>query len=211
MNTTAYLPYLEKVLTPKRLEHSLGAMQIMGELAGVYGMDREQWMTAGLLHDAAKDLSPARQEEIVRQANIEIRDVCDLDYGLYLHGPVGAYLVQQDLGVTDPLILDAIKMHTYYGQGNNFHAPISWCVRFSDVLEPTRNWSNVAWLRNGVSRLRETVYAGRLMEGAFLQTGWLINWFSEAGMLIHPGMRRAHQELSVRLNVDDSFLVSAPA
>jgi HD superfamily phosphohydrolase len=28
-----YLPFLKAILTPKRLEHSLGVMQVMGELA----------------------------------------------------------------------------------------------------------------------------------------------------------------------------------
>ena len=54
-----HLPRLEAALTPARLRHSLGVMQVMGELASVYGLDREQAMTAGLLHDAAIVYSPS--------------------------------------------------------------------------------------------------------------------------------------------------------
>jgi predicted HD superfamily hydrolase involved in NAD metabolism len=201
-----YLPLLEKILTSKRLEHSLGVMQVMGELAQVYGLDSEASLTAGLLHDTAKDLTPAQQAEILLGAKIEIRYECERDYSYYLHGPVGAYYVQRKLGITDPLILTAITTHTYYGNGAAFDAPICWCLRFADILEPTRNWNNVRWLRNGVGRLREAAYAGRLAEGAFLQTGWLIKWFGEVSVPIHPNMTRIYQDLSVVLDLNDSFL-----
>jgi predicted HD superfamily hydrolase involved in NAD metabolism len=204
-----YLPFLERVLTPKRLEHSLGVMQVMGELAPVYAIDRDKALTTGLLHDAAKDLTPTRQTEIISQARIEIHHACDSNYLYYLHGPVGAYFVQRELGVSDPLILDAIATHTYYGNTDTFDSPICWCLRFADILEPARNWSRVRWLSNGVSRLREAVYAGHMAEGALLQTGWLIKWFGEENVPIHPNMERVYRELSATLNVDDSFLEAA--
>ena len=201
-----YRSFLEQVLTPHRLQHSLGVMQVMGELAEIYALDREQALVAGLLHDAGKDLSPARQAQIVGEAGIEIHYPCDRDYLLYLHGPAGAYLVRKELGISDALILDGISMHTYYGDGANFTAPLLWCLRFSDILEPNRNWSKVRWLRAGAERLRETVYAGRIAEGAFLETGWLIQWFRAAGFPVHPNMRRVYRELSARLGLDESFL-----
>jgi HD superfamily phosphohydrolase YqeK len=34
-------------------------MQVMSELAEIYALDRTQALVAGLLHDAAKDLSAA--------------------------------------------------------------------------------------------------------------------------------------------------------
>jgi HD superfamily phosphohydrolase YqeK len=62
MDMNSYFPQLEASLTPARLRHSLGVMQVMGELAPVYELNREQAMIAGLLHDAAKDFSPEQQE-----------------------------------------------------------------------------------------------------------------------------------------------------
>ena len=61
-----YRPFLEQVLTPMRLRHSLGVMQVMGELAGVYGLDRDTALAAGLLHDAAKDLDEACYMALVK-------------------------------------------------------------------------------------------------------------------------------------------------
>ena len=208
MVTHRYLPFLERMLTPKRLQHSLGVMQVMGDLAGVYRLDREKALTVGLLHDAAKDLDPPQQMTLMEEAGVEIRCDCDKDWVYYLHGPVGAYLVQKELAIQDPLILNAIAMHTYYGYGDGFDEPMTWCVRFSDILEPGRDWSAVKWLRNGLERLRTVVYAGRLEEGALLQTGWLLEWFEEDGLPIHPNLRLSYENLSTKLKVDHTFLES---
>lgn len=202
-----YLPFLEQVLTPRRLRHSLGVMQVMGELADIYALDREKALDAGLLHDAGKDLSPDQIEEILAEAEIEISSESERDYILYLHGPVGAYFVRRELGVTDPVILDAIYMHTFHGSGKNFNSPLVWCLRFSDLLEPNRNWSSIRWLRDNITRLRETVYAGYMAEAAFLHSGWLIKWFDEEEMPVHPNMRKVYQELSQQLNLDDTYLM----
>lgn len=206
MDKERYLAYLEQELSPKRLQHSLGVMQVMGELAKVYGLDEGKATTIGLLHDAAKELQPARQAELLEEANIEIRHECDNNFHLYLHGPIGAYLVNKELGVNDPIVLDAITFHTYYGYGSNFHAPICWCMRFSDILEPNRDWSNVSWLRDNVNRLTDVVYSGRWEEGAFLLTGWLIKWFTEAGMPTHPNAVQSYHKFSNYLGLDDSHL-----
>lgn len=206
--TAQYSPFLERVMTPKRLVHSLGVMGVMGELAEVYQLDPVAALTAGILHDAAKDLSPAQQTDILQRSNIEIRHECEWDYLHYLHGPIGAFFVEQELGLTDPLILAAITTHTYCGNASLFDAPLCWCLRIADLLEPGRDWSRVRWLRHGVTRLREAAYAGRLAEAAFLQTGWLIKWYSETDVSVHPNMVRVYRELSATLNVDDSFLGS---
>ena len=205
MRIDHYLSFLTQVLTPKRLQHSIGVMQVMEELAEVYALDRDTAVLVGLLHDAAKDLAPAQQTALMRESGIELHHACESDWGLYLHGPAGAYLIRKQLGISDALILDAIAMHTYFGGGKNFDAPINWCLRFSDILEPNRDWRDVRLLRRGVRKLREIVYAGRLDEGALLQTGWLIEWFEEEGKPVHPNMERVYHELSAKLEVPPDF------
>ena len=207
MDRERYLAYLKQELTPKRLQHSLGVMQVMGEFAKVYGLEHEKALIVGLLHDAAKDLNPTRQMEIVKEANIEIRCECDNNFHYYLHGPVGAYIVNKELGINDPVVLDAIAFHTYYGYGASFNAPICWCLRFADILDPSRDWSKRKWLCDNVDRLADVVYTGHMAEGAFLQTGWLIKWFVEEGLPVHPNMEREYRELSNQLGFDDTNLL----
>jgi predicted HD superfamily hydrolase involved in NAD metabolism len=197
---------LEKVLTPGRLAHSLGVMQVMGELAEIYPLDRGQALTAGLLHDAGKDLPVEKQQELLAEGNIRIRHECETNYVLYLHGPVGAFFVQKELGIRDELVLNAIIGHTYFGDSPHFNHPLSWCLRFSDILEPTRNWTQEKILRQCANRLRGLVYAGHLREASFLQTGCLIKWFEVKGSPVHPRMRKIYQALGKELHLDDTFL-----
>src|SRR5665648_222233 len=127
-----YVEFLNTVLNEARLKHSLGAMQIMGKLADVYHLDEQRALTAGLLHDAAKDLSPQQWEVVVQKAGIMITCEQDQDYLHYLHGPVSAELVKDRLDIEDSLLLEEIASHTFYGDGQYFNHPLTWCLRFSD-------------------------------------------------------------------------------
>jgi predicted HD superfamily hydrolase involved in NAD metabolism len=194
-----FLPFLESMLTPERLKHCLGSMLVMGELAEVYGLDKEKAQTIGILHDAGKDLPQSKIDGLVREGKIQITYECETNYVLYLHGPVGSYFVFKELGIQDELILDAIKTHTYYGTSRYFNDPMTWCVRFADILEPTRRWGQEKIMLDCAGRLRELAYAGRMKEGAFLQTDCLIKWFEGKGMPVHPTMRKCLQELGMEL------------
>ena len=68
-----YLPFLQRMLTPARLQHSIAVMLVMNELAGIYSLDRTQALTVGLLHDTAKDLEPGEQLALLEEAGIELR------------------------------------------------------------------------------------------------------------------------------------------
>ena len=185
-----YLPFLRRLLTPARYRHSLGVMQVMGELAEIYSLDHTRAMTAGLLHDAAKDLEPERQLALADEAGIELCHPCERN-PLYLHGPVGAYFVSKKLEITDPLILDAIATHTYYDNGADFNTPFFWCLRFADVLEPGRTWD---W--EGLDEFRDAAYAGLMEKAALLHSKWLIGWLPEIDLPVHPNMIKCFKELS---------------
>lgn len=204
-----YTTFLEKVLTPARLTHSLGVMQVMGELAEIYHFDRDQALTAGLLHDAAKDLPLEKQQELITAGNIQVNEECENNYLLYMHGPVGALLVQQELGIRDELVLGAIDAHCYFGENPYFDHPLSWCLRFADLLEPNRNWTEAEIILNCVRHTREWVYAGEMKKAAFLQTGSLIKFYEVKNLPIHPGMRSIYESLGEELGLDDMFLKEA--
>jgi HD superfamily phosphohydrolase YqeK len=129
-------------------------------------------------------------------------------YVLYLHGPVGAYYVQKELGVSDPIILDAIYRHTWVGKIEEFESPLVWCLRFSDILEPNRRWNDTARkIREGEPRLRQAVFAGQLEEGALILAEILIDFMEDVGSLVHPNYYRMRRELSIRLNKGGAPLV----
>jgi len=169
----------------------------MAELAEIYGLDREQAMTAGLLHDAAKDLTPERQLALAKEAQIEFSHPSER-HPVYLHATLGAFVVSRELDIRDELVLEAIAAHSYVGNGASFDAPFLWCLRFADLLAPVRAW-------RGMAKLRSTVYAGRMQEAALLQCKWLIEYFQEFDVPVHPSLEGKFKALAARLKVDDAF------
>ena len=155
-----YLPFLNSLLTRSRLQHSVGVMRVMAELTLTYSLDRARAMTAGLLHDAARDLSLEDQLALAEEAGIELRDPCE-QHPVYLHALVGAYLVAKELGITDRPILDAIAAHSYARIGPDIDTPLSQCLRFADILAPNHSWL-------GMKKLEGVVYARLTQEAALL-------------------------------------------
>ncbi|MBN1992324.1 MAG: bis(5'-nucleosyl)-tetraphosphatase (symmetrical) YqeK [Anaerolineae bacterium] len=191
-----YLPFLQHHLSPPRLQHSLNVMGIMQELAQIYSLNPTQAMTAGLLHDAAKDLSPTQLLNLAEEANFTFNDPCE-QHPIYLHAPMGAYFIAGEFGITDSLILDAIRTHSF-GPGPTFDTPFSWCLRFADILAPVKEWA-------GMKKLKNIVYAGRREEAALLQSGWLIQYLQEMDIPVHPHLAATFQGLLARLKVNGSF------
>lgn len=192
-----YLSFLEKALTPARLQHSLGVMQVMLELSPIYSLHPEQAMLAGLLHDTAKDLSHERQLQLAEEAKLEFLDPCER-LPIYLHAPIGAYLAEKELHIKNQLVLDAIAAHSFSAGMENFNAPLSQCLRFADLLAPITIW-------DGIKRFKSVVYAGKADEASLLQYGWLMEYFQEKQTPIHPNVIREHQRLSSKLGVSESF------
>lgn len=192
-----YLSFLEKALTSARLQHSLGVMQVMLELSPIYSLHPEQAMLAGLLHDAAKDLSHERQLLLAKEAKLEFLEPCER-LPIYLHAPIGAHLAEKELHIKDQLVLDAIAAHSFSAGMENFNASLSQCLRFADLLAPITIW-------DGIKRFKSVVYAGKAEEASLLQCGWLMEYFQEKQTPVHPNVIREHQRLSNKLGVSESF------
>lgn len=190
------LALFKDIATPETLQHSLNVMQVMSELSEIYSLDATKAKITGLLHDTAKDLDSQELLTLAERAKIVFDYPCER-LPIYLHGPVGAYLVQKELQIADE-ILDAISTHTHYGQTSKPHADLSWCLRFADLLEPTRRWK-------GVKKLRSVVYGGHMEKAALLLTGWLIEYFQEVKVPVHPNIVRVHHQLAAAVHADEDF------
>jgi HD superfamily phosphohydrolase YqeK len=169
-------------------------MGVMAELAPIYSLDPEVAQTIGLLHDAGKDLSQDQIEVFINEGNIHIKHPSEANYVLYLHGPVGAFFVQQSLRILDPLILEAITTHTFYGDGPYFDHPMTWCLRFADILEPNRDWTHEPILFDCAAGLRVYAYQGQMAAGKYLQADSLVRWFESKGFPVHPNLQRIKVE-----------------
>lgn len=184
-----YIAIAEGQLTPQRFKHSLGVMQVMGELAAIYNLNETAALTAGILHDIAKEFTTDELMKLASENNIELRTEYD-KIPLFLHGPVGACYIGQKLGMMDPMILDAISRHSYFGDEVALSPSFCWCLRFADMLEPTRDWDEFK------SQLKPFVYSGELGEAAYLLMRWIIPFHESASLSVHPNMHRVFRKLS---------------
>ena len=191
------ITFAERELSPKRFEHSLGVMQVMDELASVYALDKTDAMMCGILHDVAKEFPPERQLEMAKKNNISLSMEYD-SHPLFLHGPVGACYIAEELGITDPILLDAIVHHSYFGNGTAILPLLCWSLRFADILEPSRDWRDIKM------QLRPLVYSANVKEGAFLLMKWVISFHESTSLPVHLNMRRVFEELSVLMDEKSS-------
>ncbi|HEY9679682.1 MAG TPA: bis(5'-nucleosyl)-tetraphosphatase (symmetrical) YqeK [Drouetiella sp.] len=118
----------------KRFHHVRGVAEVARELAEESGCDVFLAELAGWLHDACKE---HKDKELVREAEefgLELTSV-DRMNGHLLHGPVAAETIKRDLGVTNKLVLDAIREHTL---GAVNMTDLSKVVFLADCLEASR-------------------------------------------------------------------------
>ena len=101
---------LKQNLSEKRYIHSIGVMEMSGELAKIYNVDVETAKMAGLLHDIAKEMSKEEMLKYVKENNIEITEVESINTGI-LHGKIGADIAKKKYDVSEQ-IQKAIEYHT---------------------------------------------------------------------------------------------------
>jgi len=189
MTSDLYLAYLTQRLTPARLQHSLGVMRVMEALAPIYDLDPAAARIAGLVHDAGKELPMTRMVAIAQTMHFPLEEPGNSD-PLYLHGPCSAYIAQHEMGINDPLVLEAIFRHSYVGDGAVHSTVFCWCLRFADMLEPGRDWTDLREL------LLPLAFSGRMAEAALALMNWLFPFLESIGVPPHPNERVLQRTLA---------------
>jgi len=128
------LAWLADNVSAHRLQHILGVEQMSVELAYRHQVNPQKAAQAGLMHDLAKFFKPSRLLEMAKHNGVEIDSICAANPHL-LHADVSAIVAQEEFGVTDEEILEAIRNHTL---GRPHMNPLSCIVFVADALEPNR-------------------------------------------------------------------------
>ncbi|WP_310832157.1 bis(5'-nucleosyl)-tetraphosphatase (symmetrical) YqeK [Paenibacillus pedocola] len=140
----------------KRWQHTLGVMETSVKLARHYGADPVQAETAAILHDVAKYWPVERMKEIIEQNGLSA-ELLQYDKQLW-HAEVGAFVAQQEYGITDPEILGAIRYHTSGREGMSLLEKV---VCLADYIEPGRDFPGVDEIRRlSKVSLEEALIAG---------------------------------------------------
>ncbi len=126
---------MEKSLDGKRFEHTLGVAYTAAALAMCNGVDTEEAIVAGLLHDCAKCISNDKKLSMCEKRNLKISDVERRNPSL-LHAKLGCILAMEDYKIEDMDVLNAIMNHT---TGRPDMSVLEKIIFVSDYIEPGRN------------------------------------------------------------------------
>lgn len=139
----ALLEAVRQVLPSARYQHTLGVVKVSIDLARRFGADVEKAEVAAILHDYAK-YHPLDEMRHLIETNPKIPNDL-LDYGHELwHAFVGAVLVEDQLGINDEEILNAIRYHT---TGRPEMTLVEKVVFLADYIEPGRQFPGVDLVR----------------------------------------------------------------
>lgn len=156
----------------KRYKHTMAVVRRAAELASRNKIDPEKARTAALLHDAAKYL-PIEQLTALSGERAE--------YGSVLHAFAGEAYVKERFGITDPEILNAIRLHS---TGDADMKPLEMLLYLADLTEHTRSFPSVEELREASEKSLEY--------GMLKATEHILAYLKQENGPIHPATERAY-------------------
>ena len=166
-------------LSAERLHHILGVCHASVALAEIHGLDPVAAAVASFLHDLAKETA---SDDL--RADLERRRRAvgpeDEAYPKLWHALASAVWAEQDFGVSDPDILQAIRLHP---TGDAGMSKLAQVVFLADYTDPTRDWDHVEDLR----RLARTDFSTAL--GLAIESK--IEHVRARGYAVHPRALRA--------------------
>lgn len=130
-----YQKKLQRYLDQGRYQHTLGVMYTSAALAMAYHYDLKKAMTAGLLHDCAKNVPNDKKLELCKKHHIETTDI-ERENPFLLHAKVGAWIAKKKYDVKDEEVLHAIKVHT---TGAPAMGTLDMILFIADYIEPGRD------------------------------------------------------------------------
>ncbi|MBW6462920.1 MAG: bis(5'-nucleosyl)-tetraphosphatase (symmetrical) YqeK [Firmicutes bacterium] len=165
---------MQKILDGRLYRHCLGVAEAAETLACRFGADPGRAYVAGMVHDYGKRYS--FQELINKAAELKLSlDRVTIRECKLLHAPVGAALVELELGITDPGIIKAVASHTTGRPGMTLLEKI---IYLADYIEAGRRYEGVEKIRGA---------AINDLDGALLiAVNHALNSVIARGLLLHP-------------------------
>lgn len=142
MNQSEALKIVQEQLPEKRYKHTVGVMETAITLAKKFGVDEKKAELAAIFHDYAKFRPKEEMKNIIIEEKMP-SELLEFNSELW-HAPVGAYLVEKEVGITDSEVLDAIKYHT---SGRKGMTTLEKVVYLADYIEPGRKFTGVDEVR----------------------------------------------------------------
>ena len=166
---------LSKKLKKERFEHTVGVMYTSASLAMRYGANIEKAMTAGLPHDCGKYCSAKEQLKLCEKYKITLTDL-EHSMPALIHAKLGAYLAENEYGIKDREVLDAITYHT---TGRPEMTMLEKILYIADYIEPNRREIP------GLSKIRQIVFQN-IDQAICLSSERTIRYLEDNGNKIDP-------------------------
>lgn len=139
-----FVARLSERVSANRVRHCISVAETMWAISGEVGIDPERAVTAGLLHDMCKALSPADMLAAAERYRIAINDTQRQRPSL-LHGHVAAAEAKHELGIAHDDVHEAIAWHV---TGRPNIGPLALALYYADFSEPHRNFEEAEIARD---------------------------------------------------------------
>lgn len=143
MDRNEALELVKPHLTTSRFDHTKRVTTTALELVTAYGGDRKNTELAAIFHDYAKYRPIEEMKRWIQSDDRLPENLLHYHHELW-HGPVGAQLIEHEIGIRDHEILNAIRNHTT-GKAGMSH--LDKIVFLADYIEPGRNFPGVEEVR----------------------------------------------------------------
>lgn len=188
-----YMSELKKMISEKRLRHTLGVRDTAVEMALRWHAPVIRCAVAGLLHDCAKGMPEDKLFRMAAECGLMSEDTGMHSYPV-LHGPVGAHLAKEKFGVKDREILNAIIYHTVGRPGMTNTELI---VFVADAIEPNReNYPTLQAIREAAG--------SNLNRAAYISIRGTYDYLSASGKPFDPASLATLQFLKARLEQEEN-------
>ncbi len=175
---------IKETLSPKRYLHVLGVAKAAAELAEKENISRQKAELAGLLHDAAKELSLKEMRNWASAVFLEIPEEIWNSRNL-LHGFAAAGIGRIRYHIDDAEILSAVAYHTV---GKRNMTVLEKIIFLADYIEENRDFP-------GVEAIRQKAQLG-LNEGTLYGFDQTIRHLLDQGVSIYSGTITARNSLA---------------
>jgi len=134
---------LAALVSSQRFLHSQGTGHTARHFADIFGADPNLTELAGWYHDIAKDL-PLYIAQQLPYTNDFKPDKYEMRHKGLIHGPAGAIIALNYLGIDNLNVLDAIRYHV---TGRPYPSPLEKALYLADICEPNRRFEEFTFLR----------------------------------------------------------------
>ena len=186
MNNTDYKAIIKPFLSEKRYHHSVCVSEEAVRLAKKYGANEEKAEIAGILHDIMKDIPHDEQLKMMTHFDIVLTDVERSAQKLW-HAMLGAAYIENELHITDPEIINAVRYHT---TGRADMTLLDEVLFIADFISADRDYAGVEELRNAADMSLEQV----MIEGISFTIKDLVQGYKP----IHPDTIAAYNQVVLK-------------